>query len=112
MMVSLHVVPQKRWRLIHIYDQHVEITIIIKITERTATTGVPGGKPGPTLGYSLKTSISQISQGCSRTLVRILRKLFFKLRINAARNEEYIWPAIVIEIDNSGAPTDIRARRP
>src|SRR5260370_37056465 len=112
MMISPKIIPQKRRRLIQVNDQYVDITVVIKITESTAATGVFAGKSRPSFRQSLKTPIAEIAQESSWTLVRIVRKLFLKLRIDASRHEEDIWPSIVIEIEDSSAPTDVLAFRP
>jgi len=39
-LVGLHVIPQQRWRLVHIHDQHIHIAVIIEVAERAAPAAV------------------------------------------------------------------------
>src|SRR5215510_3885303 len=61
------------------------------------------------LDKPLETSIAEIVEDNSWALVGIIGQLFLDFRIHAARHEEDVRPAIVVQIDNSSAPTDIAA---
>src|SRR5215469_1593182 len=107
MVVPLNVIFQKRGNFIQVNYEDIDITVIIEITEGTASAGMSAGKPWSGLDHRLEAFITEVVKDGPRTLVRIVRELLFKLRIYAPRNKENIGPTVIIEINNVGSPTDV-----
>src|SRR5258708_36377659 len=69
--------------------------------------------PGPRLfNQFFELAIPQIAEDKPRSLQRVLRKLRFDLGIDGSGNDCQIWPAIVVEIGEPGAPADVAGFNP
>src|SRR5690348_7516306 len=54
-----------------------------------------------------KHALTQISKNCARRFVGVFGYLFFDLWIDVAGGHEQVGIAVVIEVDDSGAPADV-----
>src|ERR1039457_3130236 len=105
MVRSLQVVSEKGRGLVHIQDENIEITVVVKIAECAASTRVGRCSSRTGIGYLFEGAIAEVSKENARRLIRILRKLLFDFGIDAASYEEDVRPTIVIKIGDSGSPT-------
>ena len=63
--------------------------------------------PGPASSInSSNLAVAQIAEHQARRLERILRAASLDLRIDAAGHDKEVRIAVIIEIDDAGAPTD------
>ena len=64
--------------------------------------------PGPaSCPQFFKRAVAQVAEDRARGFVGILRQLALHFRVNVACNHEQIGIAIVIQIDDAGAPADV-----
>ena len=68
-----NVVSQERGRLVEIYDDNVEVAVVIEVTERAPAAAMRGCHTGTSFGDQLfKHALAQISENRSRSLVWVL----------------------------------------
>src|SRR5260221_5750187 len=61
-VIPFEIVAQKRRRFIQIHDQNINVTVIVKITESAASTGVDLGDSWARIQQFLKLSASHVSE--------------------------------------------------
>src|ERR1017187_9361815 len=61
--------------------------------------------PRTGIGNLFKGAIAQVSEENPRRAIRILGEFLFDLRVHAAGYKKDVRQAIVIEVDDAGAPT-------
>ena len=107
-LFSLKIIAQKGRILIQIYDEHVDVAVIIKVPERAPAATVRLGNSRPSrFDQLLESVIPQIAKNRARRLVCVLREGSFNFRVDVACDHKQIRVAVIVEINNSSAPADI-----
>jgi hypothetical protein len=102
-----YVIAQQGRRFVQVYDQNVDVTIVIEVPERTSPAAMRRGNPGAgSLDEFFKGLIAQIAENGAWSLVGVLPKLPLDLWVNVTGNHEQIRMTIVIQVNHSGTPTD------
>src|SRR5258708_32907397 len=105
MVRSLQVISQEGRRLVHIQDENIQVTVVVKIAECATSTRVGRRNSRAGICDLFKGAIPEVSKENARRLVGVLRKLLFDLGIDASSYEEDVRPPIVIKIGDSCSPT-------
>src|SRR5277367_5263329 len=72
----IEVITEERGRLIHVHDQDIHVSVIVKVSKRATATAVRRADAGAGLRLEfLEDSIAEIAKQDSRGFVRILRQL-------------------------------------
>src|SRR6267142_148374 len=104
---SRKVVSQQRRWLIEIDDDDVQVAIIIEIAESASAAAMCCGYARPSfLDQLFKHAFAQVSKNGARRLIRVLRKLFLNSWIYVPRRHEQIRPAVIVQINDAGAPAN------
>src|ERR1700737_4970992 len=107
-LLDRRVVSQKRGRLIQVDDQNVQVAVIVEVSEGTSTAAVRHRDSFTSLRLQLfKSTVPQIAKQHSWSLVWILWQLAFDFRIDTAGNEEHVWVAVIVEVNDPRAPAGI-----
>jgi hypothetical protein len=105
--ISAYIVAQQGRRFVQVYDQDIDVTVVIEVPKRTSPAAMGRGNAGAgRVDEFFKGLIAEVTKNGAWSLVRILAKLSFDFRVNVTGNHEEIRITIVIEIHHSGAPTD------
>src|SRR5262249_29699919 len=116
--LAAEVVPQQGWRFVEVNDEHIQIAIIVEVSESAAPATVWCGDAGAGgLDQLFENPLAKISENSAWGFVGILWKLPSSFRINVARNHEQVGVAVIIKVDYACPPThkagfDSQARRP
>src|SRR5215510_3208986 len=101
-------VPQQRRRLVHIHHQHINVAVVIEVTERAAAARVRSQYAWPALSSDvLEPAVAEIAIYEPRASMWILFEVLFDLRIDITCNGKDIRPAVVIKIRQSRSPLNI-----
>src|SRR5207302_8097565 len=105
---SSRIAAQKLGIIVHRVDYHVDITVVVKISESAATGGDRLGDARPVLHRDiLEAAVSQVS---IQQLALRISGLGFELLvfwIYMPVTDQDVWPAIVVHIEESAAPAKI-----
>src|SRR5438034_4419816 len=102
------VVSHERRRFVEVDDDHVDVTVIIEISEGATAAAMRGGNARAGFADQLfKYALPQVSENRARSLVRVLGELLLDLRVNMAGRHEQVRIAVVIQINNPRAPTHV-----
>ncbi len=87
--LAAEVVPQERWRLVHVDDEYVDVTIIIEISKGAAPAAMRGGY-SETCGVNklFENTLAQISEYRAWRFIRVLGKPAFDFRVNVTGDHE------------------------
>lgn len=84
-LFSVKIVAQKGRILIQVYDEHVDVAVIVKISERASAAAVRfSNTRASSFDQFLERVIAQIAKDRARRLVCILRETSFDFRVNVA----------------------------
>src|SRR5580704_6245103 len=88
-LFSVKIVAQKGGILIQVYDQHVDVAVIVKISESAsaAAVGLSNTRAG-SFDQFLEGVIAQIAKDRARRLVCILRQASFDFRVDVTCDHE------------------------
>ncbi len=107
-LLRVNIIAQQRRRLVHIHDQDVHVAVVIEVSKSAPPAAVRGCDSCSGLCRQFfKGAVPEIAKQNSRCLVGILREFSLNLRINAPGHDEHVGVAIVIEIDDAGAPARV-----
>ena len=105
--IPADVIAQQGGRFVQVYDENVNVTIVVEVAKRTSPAAMRRGNAGASsFDEFFKGLISEITKNGAGRLVRILAELSFDFRVNVTGNHEKIGMTIVIQIDYSGAPAN------
>src|SRR5208283_3649764 len=107
MVRPFQVVAQQRWRLVHIYDQNIQIAVVVDITECAAAARMRRGHTRTGIGNLFEGAVAKVPEQKSGRLVRVLRQELLNLRVDASGDQEDVRPAIIVEVYNPRSPTGI-----
>ena len=108
LLLSGQVISQQRWGLVQIDHKNVQVSVVIEISEGAAPAAMGFGDTRASLFHQFfEGPIAEVPKYSARCLVRVLWQLALDLRVNVTRDHEQIGIAVVIEVDNSGSPTDV-----
>ncbi len=107
-MAAVGVVAQQRWRLIHIDDQNVDVTIVVEVSKGAATAGVKCRDAGSRfIDQFLKPAAPKIAEHEPRRFPRIVRQLLLNAGIHVSGDQKQIGKTIIVQVDNARSPSDV-----
>src|SRR5262249_38566804 len=107
-VVAIVFVAQQLRRLVHVHDEHVDVAVVVKVSESAAAAGMRRSDGGTAFSsYVLKPSVSKISEDEARTSVRVLFEVSLNFGVYPAGRDQYVPPAIVVQGNHSGSPLHI-----
>src|ERR1035437_4352869 len=102
------VISQQRRVIVHVQDQYVHVTIVVKVAKGAAAAGIYRSYPrAQILGNVLELRVSQIAIDESWRNKMPAHVVLINLGINLAGDVEDIGPAVVVVIRKSRAPANI-----
>jgi hypothetical protein len=105
--ISAYIVAQQGRRFVQVYDQDIDVTVVIEVSKRTSPAAMGRGHAGAgRVDEFFKGLIAKITKNDAWSLVSILAKLSFDFRVNVTGNHEEIRMTIVVEVHHPGTPTD------
>ena len=105
MIARWRIVAKQRRRFILIHNQNVEVAVVVEVAERATPAHVALIERGlRAIRYFFKCSVSPVTEDNSRSFARVLGENRFKLRVDLPSDNENIWVAVVVEIEQARAP--------
>ena len=100
-------VPQQRRSFVHVDDEHVQVAVVVVVSESGPATRVRGRQARACLvDQFLEAPVPEIAEDHVGSLVRIVRQLGLDFRVNAPGNVRQVRHAVVVEIGDRRAPAD------
>src|SRR5208337_1168414 len=107
-LLPLDVIAQQGRGLVHVYDEDVDVTIIIEIPERTSPAAVRRSNAGAgSFDQFLEGVIAEIPKHHARCPVRILRECSFDFWVNVSGDDKDIRISIIVKVHDSRTPAHI-----
>src|ERR1035437_198624 len=103
-----NVIAQQRRRLVEIHHQDVDVAVVIEIAESHSPAAMRLGDAGPRqVAQFFEFAVSQIAKNHAGRLVGGIRRLLFHFGIDHAGGEEEVGKAVVVQVHDARAPTDV-----
>ena len=110
MILPWGVIAQQGGRFMLVHDDHVEVAVIVKISEGASTADVTGiDRRAGLVSHSGKGAVAPVAEEHARAFVRKLRIDALDFRVDIPGDPEDVRIAIVVEVKDARAPTDILA---